>query len=107
MVLFWAMVCATAVGAEWPQSVHTRAHRRSEQQDWIVESGFGTIEESMSLPSWITPVLFVQRPAFLRPQCATDFADREKFGARSAVNRSSRQLQLRPWKDGALTEHFG
>lgn len=31
----------------------------------------------MSSPSWITPVRLTQRPAFLRPQFATDGAGRE------------------------------
>ena len=31
----------------------------------------------MSLPSWIKSVRFAPRPAFLRPQFATDFAVRE------------------------------
>ena len=35
----------------------------------------------MSWPSWITPVRFAPRPAFSRPQCATGFTVREKFGA--------------------------
>ena len=46
----------------------------------------------MSWPSWITLVRFVPRPAFSRPQCATDFASREKFGARSAVDLSSMKV---------------
>ena len=60
----------------------------------------------MSSPSWITPVRFAPRPAFLRPQFATDFAGREKFGAQTGAKRGFKRFLKRAGREGDGADVF-